>query len=754
MYQIDTNRHCFQQKHGRLRHFLFFSVLALSFAFTLFPVTSVQAAETPGGNIKDPVVNAVNLAKPAVVRIVTTVEGRLTVEFSSINQQTFPRNSSSYDISSSGSGAFISSNGDILTASHVINVSDEDADLDAALYAEAAQDVATYINTNLPQSTVWTENDAYSALLFGSLPSSSSYDEPTIKVYLSTNYTGPLDSNSLERMPEGTYAMVDEVKKDSPFDEKDTAIIHVPLQDTPSIQLGDATHVAPLDQLTIIGFPGNGDVSFKNKPTTFLTSSVSRIDVSAIKTDDNDAPLIQVSGNIENGTSGGPALDETGRIVGIVSFGLIHSEPQGTAFLQSGQSAQELVDELQLDTKPGTFQTLWSEAYADYISTATGHWRDAQANFERLQNDYPGFKAVEPYLTYTQEQAKNEPVENTGPDNTQIFIYAGLGLIVIIAVILGIYFLRRRQPAIPAGAPYQQFPPSGAYPPPQAVMPPARPNQESWPQYAAVPSAAPVLAGNNDQHAAFEQREQAPLSPWAPEQPNRPTVITPQEDYARSAPPSITPQEQTMIATPPIPVTPQEQTVRVMPPASVPPPATPWPVEVHRTSTPPLQETPRQAAPVASTVSPINRMGNEYKVDSQPAAPISRLEQAAIAAEAQPIRPRIQDQLATPPYTPAPRPQPVQATVKPNLSRWHTDSNMPIPPSMSQPLENLRQTTENSEATEDESNNTDKLRATNRANQSKPEERTIMGQQSITPWPAPNQQPGNPKQQDKLPPQW
>src|SRR6266705_2851194 len=50
----------------------------------------------PVGNVSDPVVRAVDIAKPAVVRIITFLSGQLTVHFASpVNKDvTFPQTSS------------------------------------------------------------------------------------------------------------------------------------------------------------------------------------------------------------------------------------------------------------------------------------------------------------------------------------------------------------------------------------------------------------------------------------------------------------------------------------------------------------------------------------------------------------------------------------------------------------------------------------------------------------------------------------
>src|SRR5205085_704303 len=105
--------------------------LLLSFSLLGFIASSsiVHADAVPGGNISNPVVRAVDLAKPAVVRIITTIDGRLTVHFPTSDSVNFPLKGGNYKLKLSGSGAFISAHGDILTADHVITPPhDQDSD--------------------------------------------------------------------------------------------------------------------------------------------------------------------------------------------------------------------------------------------------------------------------------------------------------------------------------------------------------------------------------------------------------------------------------------------------------------------------------------------------------------------------------------------------------------------------------------------------------------------------------------------------
>ena len=150
-------------------------VFATVYLFGYLLATPVaHAAGVPGGNITDPVVRGVDIAKPAVVRIIGILDGRLTVEIATTTTHCdclhFHVLEAPIKLPYFGSGAFISAHGDILTADHIVQPP-HDASLDQALYATAAQDVADYINAHFNVSVPFTANDVYSALANGTFRS-------------------------------------------------------------------------------------------------------------------------------------------------------------------------------------------------------------------------------------------------------------------------------------------------------------------------------------------------------------------------------------------------------------------------------------------------------------------------------------------------------------------------------------------------------------------------------------------------------
>jgi S1-C subfamily serine protease len=556
----------------------------ISICGSIVAIPTTYAAGVPGGNIADPVVRAVDIAKPAVVRIVTTIGGRLTVTFPDTSTATFPRDGGNYKIQGTGSGAFISSHGDILTAEHVIRPS-HDSSLDYALYNKAAQDVADYINSNFRPTTSWTAEDVFGALITETFHSSSQYTDPTSRIYLSTDYTGPIDASKLEDMPKGTYADVDRIlAAEKGLLNGDTAIIHVDLEDTPSIQLGDSSAVASQDELIIIGFPSNGDLNIDNNgksthpnPSTgFFTSSLNKLDVSAIKQTKNGAPLIQIGGNVEHGDSGGPALDRNGNIVGVASF--VGTEmPSGTGFLQASETAQDMIKDLKIDTKPGAFQKAWRQAFKAYASTEPGHWHEAQMLFKQLQKkyaknsdqtEYPNFRAVKPFLDYATKQADNEIVETEVkfPLQTIVFIVV---IILALAVVVFMLLLLRRKPRVAISSL-----PSG-YQPVQSENPLSPDFQQVSQSGQISPSELVLLHAHTVVDGAPAQGSASSSLPAVPQTPTPIPPVTPaviSSSLISSSTPVVDQQSQPPVYSPlpPYPQNPQQAWPPVTPQPSYP----------------------------------------------------------------------------------------------------------------------------------------------------------------------------------------
>ncbi len=423
----------------------------------------------PGGNFSDPVVREVDIAEPAIVRIGTLYQGSITFDVCG-QAYTLPSSTTTLTIAALGSGAFISSSGDILTADHVVDI--DKSDLDSAIIQLLASNIADVLNANASclnlGGAVTPDQISYQSLVDSGIPFTTSYSAPQYMVWLDVDYTGP-DTNGATNSTDPLTAlmlaqhMTATLSAESQFTNNDLAVLHVSMADTPSIALDNSDNVAVEDQLTAIGFPGNGDASHPDDTydtTDLVTPTVDSLDVVAVKSNDNGASLLQVSGPIEHGDSGGPALDAGGNIVGIVSYSATDT-PIGSFFLRSSNSARDLISSAGINTHPGSFETLWRQAFDDYASTANGHWHTAAHELDALNAQYPAFRGVLPFRMYA-DQA--ELSEFTLDDNNQSLVAAIALAIALVALVMLLIILlvtsgrrqRRRRLA--------QFPPASSLP--------------------------------------------------------------------------------------------------------------------------------------------------------------------------------------------------------------------------------------------------------------------------------------------------
>ena len=509
------------------------AVMALSSLATALVVLVAAAPvaralpRPPGGNFQDSVVRAVDIAEPAVVRVATTEDATISIQLCT-RSVTLPLSGPPYQIGVTGSGAFITGNGDILTADHVVDVPDD------AIVQFAAQDIAALLNNASAvdpgcqaAAPVTADEVASGAVNFGFTTHRSHVRS---FAWLSTSYTGPLSVSALRNVPklDATRLVT------STFNEDDLAIIHVNMSDTPSVRLDDSSAVAVEDHLTVIGFPGNGDVN--NDPTNFLTPSVNNVQVSAIKTGDNGTQLIQVGGNVEHGDSGGPVLDDAGHIVGVVSFG--GPDPRGlTTFLRTSNAALALIQGQGLDQTPGQFQRAWARAFGDYAATYAGHWHAAAREMTQIAASYPQFQALAPYLNYAQSAAAQEQLPQTGKQPSgltalplRMLIAAGVIVLVICAGIglVAWLLLRRRSrrkaaaTAAPVPAPVYAYAGNATYPGMYpGSYPGAYPGMAAPPTYplpaASYPSIPyPAAAGISNPSSGYPTGPYAPTGPVAP----------------------------------------------------------------------------------------------------------------------------------------------------------------------------------------------------------------------------------------------
>ena len=414
--------------------------------------TQGPTGRAPGGRLSDPVVREADVAAPAIVRIATLYSSHITLSFCG-ETVTLPQSGSGYTEGVLGSGAFVSAHGDILTADHVVNVDHDTLEQQLLADPAAQTDIANALNA----STCFGFGPAIAAADIGNgflqtsgIDFQTTFVSPRSYVWRDTWYSGavaPDKADSADLLKSLLSAPHEEasILASSDFAHDDLAALHVNEQNTPSIRLDDSTTVQPLDTLTVIGFPGNGDAN--NDPTNLLTPSFNLASVSAVKVNTDGSALIQVGGNIEHGDSGGPALDANGRIVGVVSFG--GPDNQGiTAFLRSSDSAERLLASAKVNTQPGPFEQAWERAFDDYAATYPGHWRRSSQELAALLKSYPQFKGAAPYAAWAHSAALHEKLPQKSPTLSPIeeIVLAALAALALALIALTLFRAARGDP--------------------------------------------------------------------------------------------------------------------------------------------------------------------------------------------------------------------------------------------------------------------------------------------------------------------
>ena len=476
------------------RHVALALCVALACVWALASVGQAQAA-TPAAQADSVAQQAVQLDSPAVTRIVSVINASLTCAACASDGSDIhsPSDGSTFTYYSSGSGAFISPDGTILTADHVVDHSMNNPEDVSFVEQQAAQDIATQYNVTADQALQYLQGH----------PSSVTIDFQVVfqKAYLSTAYTGNLPSVS------HVYAFaITSIAASSPVDKQDTAIVRIntsgitPAADFPYLRLTSAP-VNALDNVTAIAFPADADLALNNADFTSL-ANVRSSDVNTINsllspsvntgtiTKANEirpdgTPVYEATSIASNGSSGGPVINDQGQVIGFVDAG--PTTDRLTFIIPSAVVAKYAAQAGVSSPSAGRFMSLWTQALGNYNSSASCHWTNSAGELATLKQQYPAFGGVSSYLAQAKQNAAAETCATGGASTTSASgdVAAGLALIggcavAILALILGVIFLivalvrrRKRRQLAPVAAPYTG-PYTASYAP---QSPPATPAQ-------------------------------------------------------------------------------------------------------------------------------------------------------------------------------------------------------------------------------------------------------------------------------------
>ncbi|MCL6086781.1 MAG: serine protease, partial [Actinobacteria bacterium] len=289
-------------KNKSLFVLIFLTVFLLVSGFTanIFAEDTSSSSELPAdvANYQLNAADKVLLAEPAVCFITSVFYAYVLDPFT--NEWSNP-----YSQAFGGTGFVVNpQTGHIVTAGHVVDI-----DVD-----EFKKDLIYRYLTDNYDCSGWTDADWDAA--YGNVKVEDRQGNPyalEIAVQFNTAVA------SVPQGAAGSQFLRAELIEQSPFDQRDIAILRI----TPttgrmlsSLILGDSSTMEVQGPVTIIGYPWTSDIGQNNTLNPTVTNGTMSGSVIV-----NGVEMIQVQGNARPGNSGGPVLDSSGNVIGLLSAG-------------------------------------------------------------------------------------------------------------------------------------------------------------------------------------------------------------------------------------------------------------------------------------------------------------------------------------------------------------------------------------------------------------------------------------------------
>jgi S1-C subfamily serine protease len=331
-------------------------------------------------------------------------------------------------ITSIGTGFFITADGYVATNCHLIDREDPFIRRQFILAAFRQITEASIAALESSWATRFTEQQR--TLLYNTYASVYSRLFTIVLYDLKKNIYVVYRSDDSYRRTDTVKKVAGVVVRGQPMPGKDIAILKI--EDggnLPVLRLAGAALPQVGEQLYVYGYPGpvtnNDFVSAASAIEPTLTTGI----VSAVKQSVGDWPVIQMDANINHGSSGGPVCNEKGEVVGLTTFGSIENTgglAAGLNFAVPVTILDEYIDSAGIDPEPGDATLHFTRALNSY---GQRRYSAALAEFlavRKLNAHYPGIYS---YIADCQEMIKDGKGRPVGPVERVLFISAALLLL-------------------------------------------------------------------------------------------------------------------------------------------------------------------------------------------------------------------------------------------------------------------------------------------------------------------------------------
>jgi S1-C subfamily serine protease len=342
-------------------------------------------------------------AKPAVVLIVAEVGAEVT-----LNCGGGPTTVKPSAFRETGTGWFIDARGWVITNGHVVQPAHEPPRWLVNQQAQRAVAAACLPRAlkaaGLEPGQRPEAEDALKRRLLDQVL-------PTAKVTLRPNISIVLSSGQRLKAEVRKYSAPVGAEPGA-MSGRDLALLKVPGENFPVLPLADSKFAQIGDPIHILGFPGVVLSHELLNQSAQVEASVTNGAVSGFKEDKANNPVIQTDAPAAWGNSGGPAINDQGAVVGVLTFvslapGTEGSIVQGFNFLIPSNAVREFVGGTEVQVNGDSrFNAVWYRGLREFFSE---DWKSAARLFEEADKLQLNLVDVKRMLTEAREKVKNPP---------------------------------------------------------------------------------------------------------------------------------------------------------------------------------------------------------------------------------------------------------------------------------------------------------------------------------------------------------
>lgn len=379
-----------------------------------------------------------------------TAEEKLDIVLREISTRpsVFFKNTSNYryhtqNITTSGTGFFISDDGYVVTNCHVV---DEAGNYIRRKFILSAFQQVTESNiAALEAAWAVSFNDVQKELLYNTFAKVYSSIQSILLENLTKNIYVIYAIDTVNGHTSSKITLAQIIKKGQSMPGKDVAILKIQSSNPfPTLALANILLPRIGDRIYVYGYPDPITTNEYLSAESVLEPSLTTGIVSGIRKTTTGWNVVQMDAELNHGNSGGPVCNENGNVIGIATFGSIEYSSgtlaAGMNFSLPVSIVKEFLDSLKIKPARGKASVLFNEAMEDYDKE---EYRDAIKKIKKLQKINPAFPGLSYYI-YDCDTKIEKGFDKTEKKVRLGLLVTGLFVLLIVLVWLRRYLIQKK----------------------------------------------------------------------------------------------------------------------------------------------------------------------------------------------------------------------------------------------------------------------------------------------------------------------